>query len=152
MTALLFSFFILSAGALAAASLRGTRMQRIGPWSAMVGATAAAFAGLRTLVAGTTADMDAAWQMPMGSLHVGLDPLSALFVSLIAVVGVLAAAYGHGYLADVPDKGKVAMSWCWYNLLLAAMLLVVVARDGFLFLRGLGNHVPGLIFSGDVRS
>ena len=74
------------------------------------------------------------WQMPMGSLHVGLDPLSALFVSLIAVVGVLAAAYGHGYLADVPDKGKVAMSWCWYNLLLAAMLLVVVARDGFLFL------------------
>ena len=134
MTALLLSFFILLAGGLSAAALRHTRMQWIGPWSAMAGATAAAFAGLRALLAGTTVDIAVYWQIPMGSLHLGLDPLSALFVSLIAVIGVLAAAYGRGYLADVPGRGKVAMSWCWYNFLLAAMLLVVTARNGFLFL------------------
>ena len=134
MTALLLSFLILLAGAIAAAALRCTRTQWIGPWSAIAGAAIAAFAGLHSLIAGTTVDIAAPWQVPMGSLHVGLDPLSALFVSLIAVVGVLAAAYGRGYLADDPGNGKVAMSWCWYNLLIAAMLLVVVARDGFLFL------------------
>ena len=134
MTALLLSFFILLAGGLSAAALRHTRMQWIGPWSAMAGATTAAFAGLRALLAGTTVDIAVYWQIPMGSLHLGLDPLSALFVSLIAVIGVLAAAYGRGYLADIPGRGKVAMSWCWYNFLLAAMLLVVTARNGFLFL------------------
>ena len=134
MTALLLSFFILLVGGLAAAALRHTRMQGIGPWSAVVGATLAAFAGFSSLLAGSKAEFTACWQMPMASLHMGLDPLSALFVSLIAVIGVLAAVYGRGYLANVPGPGKVAMSWCWYNLLLAAMLLVVVARNGFLFL------------------
>jgi formate hydrogenlyase subunit 3/multisubunit Na+/H+ antiporter MnhD subunit len=63
-----------------------------------------------------------------------MDALSAVFVLLISVVGAVAAVFGYGYLGSHGAERKKAVSWCWYNLLLAAMLLVVAARDGFLFL------------------
>ncbi len=72
--------------------------------------------------------------MPLGSLHIGMDPLSAVFILLIAVIGGVAAVYGHGYMGSRGAARKVALSWCGYNLLVAAMLLVAAARDGFLFL------------------
>ena len=74
------------------------------------------------------------WPLPLGGLCVGMDALSALFILLIGGVGAAAAIFGHGYLASHGPTRKVASSWCWFDLLMAAMLLVVVARDGFLFL------------------
>ncbi|MBU2489690.1 MAG: hypothetical protein KKA60_09890 [Proteobacteria bacterium] len=111
-----------------------TRVGRIGPFAAVIGAASSAVACLQFLLKGAGWDLILPWHVPMGSFHIGMDALSALFVLLISLVGALGAIYGRGYLGHDPEKGRVAMSWCWYNLLVASMLLVAVARDGFLFL------------------
>ncbi|MFH2099876.1 MAG: proton-conducting transporter membrane subunit, partial [Pseudomonadota bacterium] len=134
MTAMFLSFFVLGAGALGTALAGRTRVGRIGPFAAVIGAASSAVACLQFLLKGAGWDLILPWHVPMGSFHIGMDALSALFVLLISLVGALGAIYGRGYLGHDPEKGRVAMSWCWYNLLVASMLLVAVARDGFLFL------------------
>ncbi|MEW5736702.1 MAG: proton-conducting transporter membrane subunit [Thermodesulfobacteriota bacterium] len=133
MGALFLSLLILASGALASAVLARTRARGTGPAFAVAGALAAAASGASFLAEGLPWEISFPWAVPLGSFSLGMDGLSCLFVLLISVVGALAAIYGRGYL-EGEDPGKAAMSWCWYNLLLASMLVVVTARDGFLFL------------------
>ena len=134
MSLILVSLAILVIGALGSALWGRTRLATIGPLAAALGSAAAFAAGIACFIDGGSLDLALWWDMPLGSFHIGMDPLSTLFVLLISLVGALAAVYGHGYLGRDSGDGKIAMSWCWYNLLMASMLLVVVARDGFLFL------------------
>jgi hydrogenase-4 component B len=133
MTLLLISLGILMAGALVCAVAGRTRLGRIGPYVAMGACTACAAAGLIGLRDATSVMLVLPWQLPFGRLRLGLDPLSAFFVLLIGLIGALAAIYGRSYLHG-QDARRTALSWCWYNLLIAAMLLVVMARNGFVFL------------------
>ena len=89
MTAMLFSLFILTAGAAGAAAFGRNRLQWLGPLVAVAGGIASAVSGFRALVTGVSWEVIAPWQIPLGALHIGLDPLSAVFVILIAVVGAL---------------------------------------------------------------
>lgn len=134
MTLLLASLIMFILGGLISPLAVRARTSPLGPGVAVVGALLAASSAVQVLGDGRSWEITQAWQVPLGALHLGMDALSALFVLLIAVVGAAAAIYGHGYLAGHGSTRKVALSWCWYNLLMAAMLLVVVARDGFLFL------------------
>ena len=63
-----------------------------------------------------------------------IDALSAVFVVVIAVVTMLAAVYGSEYLRMFAGRKNLGVSWFFFNLLAASMLLVVVARNGVLFL------------------
>ncbi|HOA06117.1 MAG TPA: proton-conducting transporter membrane subunit [Candidatus Fermentibacter daniensis] len=77
------------------------------------------------------------WQTPLGPMNIALDQLSAIFAILISTVTALAAIYGRGYLSGHgTDPRAAGRSWCWFNLLLASMLLVVFAADGLTFLIG----------------
>jgi len=71
------------------------------------------------------------WTAPVGPLSLGLDPLSAFFLLVILGVSALAAVYGLGYLHRTPQD---AASWCWFDLLVASMAGVVLARQAILFL------------------
>jgi formate hydrogenlyase subunit 3/multisubunit Na+/H+ antiporter MnhD subunit len=75
-----------------------------------------------------------AWQIPFGSFYIGLDPLSAFFIITISIICAIAAIYGAGYLKSYSGKKQIGAAWCFYNLLFASMLLVVLARNGILFL------------------
>lgn len=122
--------------AVASAVARGTRFaMAAGVGGAVSGCAIAAASAIQVIITGRTWEAWTVWQTPMGPLHAGIDHLSAVFIILISIVGALAALYGRGYLAGHHSHpSRAGRSWCWYNLLLAAMILVVTTRDGFGFL------------------
>ncbi|MCL4204649.1 MAG: hypothetical protein KJ000_19350 [Pirellulaceae bacterium] len=112
------------------------------PWwsSAAGGATAVVGCALTladavtVLIAGRSVGVSLPWEVPLGRLSLGLDPLSAVFVLPIAFVVAIAAVYGTQYLLGPHGPAQVGFVWLGFNLLAATMLLVVAARDGLLFL------------------
>lgn len=106
----------------------------MGPATAAIGGLLALGEAVGVLVHGQAAWFYAAWPVPLGSLSLKLDALSAVFVLPIALVSALAAIYGGQYLAGYVGRRKLGPAWFFYNLLVASMLLVVVASNGLLFL------------------
>ena len=75
-----------------------------------------------------------AWNVPFGSFNLGLDSLGALFLIPTLVVGAMA-----GLAAFRPQPGDYAANhsreyWLFLNLLLAAVVLLILARNAVLFL------------------
>jgi NADH-quinone oxidoreductase subunit L len=66
----------------------------------------------------------------VGSLRVNigfhLDAVSALMVLVVTFVGLLIHLYASGYMADDPDYGRF---FCYMNLFVAAMLILVLADN-----------------------
>ena len=75
-----------------------------------------------------------AWDVPYGSFFVAVDALSAFFLLPIFFLCALAAIYGAEYLSFFRGKKQLGPAWLFYNLLVACMVLVVVARNAVLFL------------------
>ncbi len=103
----------------------------------MVSSLMASFLALMVGVAGlagVTWSVHVPWSVPMGSLSLALDPLSAFFVVVIATVALTGAVYGFGYLKHAIGHERLGLSWFWFNGLLTSMYLVVTARNGVLFL------------------
>ena len=89
---------------------------------------------LTAVIRGTTTTLYRAWDVPYGSFAMALDPLSAWFVVPILGLAGLAAIYGAQYLdADRMHK-RPGVSWFFFDVLVASMILVVLARNGVLFL------------------
>ncbi|HEY6909279.1 MAG TPA: proton-conducting transporter membrane subunit [Myxococcales bacterium] len=74
------------------------------------------------------------WAVPGGALEIRADGLSAMFLAQIFFVSALGAIYGLSYWpqAEHPRDGRKLR--LFYGLLTAAMGLLVVARNGVLFL------------------
>lgn len=72
--------------------------------------------------------------LPMGQIALEVDALSAVFLMPVFVVPALGAIYGLGYWRQSthPANGR-KLSFA-YGILAAAMALVLIARDGVLFL------------------
>ena len=86
------------------------------------------------LAARTPVSLAVGWFLPAGRFAVGLDPLSAVFLVPIFLVPALGSVYGLEYWpqAQHPENGR-KLSF-FYGLLAGAMALVVIARNGVLFL------------------
>jgi formate hydrogenlyase subunit 3/multisubunit Na+/H+ antiporter MnhD subunit len=135
MTAILGALALLAAGAVAAAAFR--RRPRV---AAVLGALAPAGAlalvlvpCARVLGGEAPESMVLAWPAPLGSVSLGLDALSAFFLLVVLAIGALAAVYGVGYLRDDPGP-RAGLSWCFFDVLVASMAVVVLARQAILFL------------------
>jgi formate hydrogenlyase subunit 3/multisubunit Na+/H+ antiporter MnhD subunit len=74
--------------------------------------------------------------IPLGSLAVGIDGLSALFLFPIFAVAALGALYALGYFGAAEHAEGGRRLRLAYGLLTAGMALVALARDGVLFLVG----------------
>ncbi len=69
-----------------------------------------------------------------GAVSLGADALSAFFLLPILGLSLLAAIYGTEYL-DARRPGRLAGApWLWFDLLVASMVLVVVAKNALVFL------------------
>ena len=137
MSQLLLGLAILVAGGLLALLLtRSARVANaVGAIAAVAGGIVALVPVLSVLVSGRSIpELSCAWNVPYGSLSVGLDPLSAWFAAAILGLGVLAAIYGAGYLPHYATRKSLGPPWLFFNLLIAAMVLVVMVRNGVLFL------------------
>lgn len=69
-----------------------------------------------------------------GSFTVALDPLSAFFLVLIFVIAGAAGVFGGDYLLAFAAHKSIGRPWFFYNILIASMILIVVSRNGVLFL------------------
>jgi len=64
-----------------------------------------------------------------------LDPLSAFFVLVIAVMSLISIVYSKGYLQPYIDKGKnIKAHIVFLPILVASMLLVVTCQNALMFL------------------
>ena len=75
-----------------------------------------------------------AWDVPYGSLFLELDPLSGFFLIPVFLLCALAAIYGADYLEAYRGRKSLAPPWFFFNLLVASMVVVILARNGVLFL------------------
>src|SRR5437899_8909009 len=75
-----------------------------------------------------------AWDVPYGAFFVQIDALSAFFLLPVFGLSALAAVYGAEYMTAHRDGRPPGTSWFFFNLLVASMAIVVVARNAVLFL------------------
>ena len=122
----------------AAAALAAGRASRLSAWLGVGGTIAGCACALvpvvGVLLGGPSPGLRLAWSVPFGTLSLGLDGLSALFLLPILTLPALAALYGGEYLGAFQGRAVAARAWPFFGLLVAGMALVVVARNGVLFL------------------
>jgi hydrogenase-4 component B len=125
---------LLTGGIVCAFSGKSKLASGIGVTTSTAAAVLAVASAGTMLWTGTGESLKLAWNVPFGSFYIAIDPLSAFFIIVISIVCALAAIYGTAYLAPYRARKNLGAAWCFYNLLFASMLLVVIARNGVLFL------------------
>jgi len=117
----------------ACGALLAHRRGRLASGLAAAGAVLAAAAALPDAIAvlagAAPPEVAVPWAAPIDELRFGLDPLSAFFAVPLAALGAICAVYGAFYLDGQRAQRRIAVPACAYNLLLAAMLGVLLARD-----------------------
>jgi formate hydrogenlyase subunit 3/multisubunit Na+/H+ antiporter MnhD subunit len=129
-----FALLLLSGVAAIALRMRAEAAQRLGQSGALLGSLVGLGAATAVLCGGEPAALALSWPMPGGGIHLAIDRLSAYFLLPVFGVSALAGLYGRSYLSRHRESANSAGSWFHLNVLTAAMALVVVARDGLLFL------------------
>lgn len=137
MILILLSLCVLSGSAMAALLLAswGRWSERLGAGGAVLGCGVGLAGALPVFLAGKTETFVRGWQIPMGSFSVAVDGLSAVFLIPMFLLCGIAAVFGYEYLArEWRGRRSLGSVWFFYNLLVAGMTLVFVARNAMLFL------------------
>lgn len=113
---------------------KGEASTPVGSLSATLAAILASAASLTVLFTGKPLSINLAWPVPGGAFALLLDPLAAFFVLPIAVLSLFCALYAGPYLRHDAASRSLAGHWFFFNLMVAAMLLVVTAANAVLFL------------------
>lgn len=113
---------------------RSSAGQRVSTDVVVLGSLLGLLGVAMALSAGHAPSASVAWSFARSRLAVAVDPLAAVFLLPVFVVPMLGSVYGLAYwrAEQHPENGRrlgVA-----YGLLAGAMALVVIARDGMLFL------------------
>jgi len=110
------------------------RATMIGVSGAVLGCLIGLVPTLSVLWTGRMETLREAWQVPFGSFFLQIDALSAFFLLPILGLSVVAALYGGEYLMAYRSRKNLGAAWFFFNLLVASMVMVVLARNGVLFL------------------
>jgi hydrogenase-4 component B len=105
----------------------------VGHGGALLGAVAASTFGLAGL-AGGSMQLSVPDLLPIGGALFGVDRLSAFFVVVIALGAIPAALYAIGYTREYEGKHSLAAMGFAFNVFVAAMFLVPLARNALTFL------------------
>ncbi len=97
---------------------------------AALGSCAVAF----SLRAPAVPTFDRGWSLPIGRFSLALDGLSAAFLPPVLLLPLLAAWYGLGYWPEARKPSSAPRARVFLGILAATMELLVLARDGVLFL------------------
>lgn len=99
-----------------------------------IGAVLALVVSLYVLISGDKLIFNLPWQLPLFSFKCELDRLSALFSLLISAISPLLAIYGSSYLKHIKKEEELKSSFCFFNILVASMLTLLIARNSLFFL------------------
>jgi formate hydrogenlyase subunit 3/multisubunit Na+/H+ antiporter MnhD subunit len=129
----LLSFAIGAVGALVCAN-RDRWPTFFGVGGVLVGCLCGITPAVGVVLGGPSQSLRMAWSIPYGSFSLGLDPLSGFFLIPVFLLCALAAIYGADYLEAYRGRKALAPPWFFFNLLVASMVIVILARNGVLFL------------------
>jgi hydrogenase-4 component B len=118
------------------ATPRGRWGERLFAALVTLGAACASAGAVGALALGASHELSAPWQVPGGRLALRVDAISAMFVLQIALIAALGAWYGLEYWAQRAHPRNGRKLRAFYGAVIAGMLLLVVARNGVLFLVG----------------
>lgn len=132
---LLVALACFAAGAVGAvATASSFKLSRwVGHGGAFLGAAAAlalAFAGF----GGATLDLTVPALFPLGGVRLGIDRSSAFFVAVVAAGAIPCALYAVGYTRHDAGKHSPAAMGLAFNVFVAAMVLIPLARNALTFL------------------
>ena len=113
---------------------RGAAGQRVATLCALAASALALPAILCMLSAGEGARYLVQWTLPFGACEIALDPLSLFFLIPTFLVFPAGSLYALGYWPAASHRSSEPSVTFFYGLLSAAMVLVVVARNGALFM------------------
>ena len=123
------------AGAVAFACSRSPRVATaFGAGGAVVGCVLGLFPALHVLLSGSPESIHLPWDASHGLFSVEIDRLSAFFLLPILGLSALAAVYGSEYLFAYRRTKSLGGPWFFFNLFVAGMELVTIARTALLFL------------------
>jgi hydrogenase-4 component B len=136
MTLILMAIGILLLGVFSAllAGRRPMAATVLGAGGALSGCVVGLVPAVRGLLSGGVESRRWPWPVPGGEFHVQLDALSAFFLIPIFLLAALAAVYGADYMLAYRDRKSLGPPWFFFNLFVAGMALVVVARHALLFM------------------
>lgn len=70
-----------------------------------------------------------------GDINFVIDPISAFFIIIILVMGIIGAIYAKGYLEPYINKGKsISSHFMFFTALILSMLAVVTCQNALFFL------------------
>lgn len=132
---LLYSLGILLISGFAAVVLRRSAKAAnvIGALGAVVACALGLVVFFPTLNTGPSS-LNIPWNIPFGSFSLELDSLGCVFLIPILILCALSALYGFEYLKHYYGKKNIGSAWFFYNILVASMIMVVLARNAMLFL------------------
>ena len=129
LAALAFQVF---AGIVALAFSKWPRVATIaGAGGAVLGCLVAILPTIRVLTGGTPERLDLPWDESHGAFRGEMDPLSAFFLLPVLGLSALAAVYGSDYLLAYRRQKSLGSPWFFFNVFVAAMVMVVSARTAF---------------------
>ena len=106
----------------------------IGSWTAVAACAVGVASSIAALLLERRETVAVPWSLPLGAFHVGLDPLASFFLVCVFAVSGLSALYARGYLREEIGHGRMAEALVLFHLLVASMVVLVLAKDGILFL------------------
>lgn len=114
--------------------LSGSRWARTWLALTLAGTSAALVAALRVLLGNASWEMRGSLALGGEPVHLLLDPVSAMFLVLICVVGALGACYGREYWSDATYPASASRGRAWWSAMLLCMGLLVTVSNGLHFL------------------
>ena len=107
---------------------------RIGASTGLLGCLIGLCPALKGLLHGEAESYRLAWNIPFGEFHVQLDALSDFFLVPIFGLAALSSLYGASYMMKHKTRRSLGTHWFFFNMFLAGIVLVVVARNALLFM------------------
>src|SRR5271157_1874914 len=135
--ALIISAVLFIAGAiLSLLAYRNSRLASIlGFGLGLLGCIFGVVAGVAPFIGASSGAIILANLGQLGTLSLGVDALSGLFVSIISIVGIAVSIYSFSYVDEYEEKGYNLGRFAFlYDIFLLSMVIVVTAQNALLFL------------------
>jgi hydrogenase-4 component B len=108
--------------------------QSVATWSVAVASFAGICGSLLTLLGQASPLHVLPWGLPFGDPLLMVDPLAAVFIFCISLISGACAIYARGYWAAERNPRTVRRLSFFFGLLTASLTMVVMSRNGVLFL------------------
>ena len=102
--------------------------------TALMGSLLELAASTVALLAGGIAEFSLPFGNPIFSWTVRIDPLSAFFTLILAILASAVSLYSFGYLKHMEGRRNLGAFGFFYNVLLLSLALVFTAANAFFFL------------------